>query len=64
VTKTITITLTLAEAKALSQAVGNSLYSPEDAMDILGDKRSVDAAYRASEKIDAAIQTARSKVRK
>jgi len=51
----VKLRLTLAEAEALSHAVGNSLYSMEDAMGILHDKKSVNAAYKAAKKLDEAI---------
>jgi hypothetical protein len=53
--KTVTITLTLAEARALSRAAGNTTIGP-DAMEAIfptGAERH--AAYRAQEKLDTAI---------
>lgn len=57
----IIVELTLAEAKALSQAVGNSLVTEEDAMDILATKTAVKAAFRASSKLDKAIYDAQNR---
>ena len=47
----ITVKLTVAEAKAVLRAMGNSIDNPDDAKDILGAPATMKAAYRASEKI-------------
>jgi hypothetical protein len=53
--KQITVTLTIAEARALSHAVGNTT-SAEDAMEaVFSRKTERAAAYRAHAKLDAAL---------
>ena len=52
----VVVRMTLAEAKNLSHAIGNSLYSLEDADSLFTEKRDRDAAYRGQQKFDAAIQ--------
>lgn len=52
----VSVRMTMAEALALSSAVGNSLYSLEDAKALIPDKGIRDAAYRGQQKLDAAIR--------
>lgn len=51
----VDVRLTPGEATALAYAVGNSLYSDEDARSLFVDGHSRDAAYRAQMKLAEAI---------
>jgi hypothetical protein len=55
--KKVIVKLTELEAQCMRAAVGNSLYSDEDALALFaGNKHHVNAAYRAEEKLRKAIQ--------
>lgn len=52
----VVIVLTRAEARALSRAIGNSIYSHDDAMDVLGHMSSVKAAVNGHEKLKEVLR--------
>ncbi len=54
--KKITITLTLPEASALSAAIDNCLGDDQDNEAVFGSKKEIAAAYRATKKLNHAIQ--------
>jgi hypothetical protein len=56
--RTVTITLTLAEAKALSHVAGNTTSDPYAMDAIFRTKTDIKSAYRAHQKLDDALRAA------
>jgi hypothetical protein len=59
VSRQVTFTLTIKQARAMSHALDNSLFSHDDAMAVFADeKRDVAAVYQAQKKLNDAIRLA------